>query len=243
MDYARIYGDFIADRLTKQPVRPTYFEKHHILPRALGGEDVKSNIIRLTPEDHFFAHLLLAKTHGGRMWYAVVAMSNGWRRDRNIGKAGSCRSFIGAARRELAVVGRARLQRNTDEGDPMGFIRFGERNGLHNPEKYKWINLDTGIARNATIYEMWKEFGSSRAHWTSVKSGARRSHTGWAMEETPVRIRGLKGKSLTFINEDGRIHLGTQNSFCKATGLSVAVASRVSRHGHKTSCGWRLKTD
>lgn len=74
MNYQRIYSEFIADRLTKQPVKPDYFEKHHIFPRSLGGGDEKSNIIRLTPEDHLFAHLLLAKVHGGGMWHAVCAM-------------------------------------------------------------------------------------------------------------------------------------------------------------------------
>jgi len=74
MNYARIYAEFISDRLTKQPAKPDYFEKHHILPRSLGGGNEKSNIIRLRPEDHLFAHLLLAKIHGGSMWHAVCAM-------------------------------------------------------------------------------------------------------------------------------------------------------------------------
>lgn len=74
MNYERIYSEFIADRLTKQPVKPTYFEKHHIVPRSLGGGNEKSNIIRLVPEDHLFAHLMLAKVHGGGMWHAVNAM-------------------------------------------------------------------------------------------------------------------------------------------------------------------------
>ena len=72
MNYERIYSDFIADRLTKQPVKPSYFEKHHIVPRSLGGGDEKSNIIRLTAEDHIYAHLFLARwLQTGGMWAAV----------------------------------------------------------------------------------------------------------------------------------------------------------------------------
>ena len=72
MNYARIYSEFIADRLTKQPVKPDYFEKHHILPRSLGGDNSSDNIIRLTAEDHIFAHLFLARWHNSRgMWAAV----------------------------------------------------------------------------------------------------------------------------------------------------------------------------
>jgi hypothetical protein len=75
MDYKRIYDSFIADRLNKQPSKPVYFERHHILPKCLGGSDVEENMIRLSPEDHFFAHLLLAKIHGGKLWHALVAMT------------------------------------------------------------------------------------------------------------------------------------------------------------------------
>ena len=72
MNYERIYSEFIADRLTKQPSSPEYFEKHHILPKSIGGGDCAENIIRLTAEDHIFAHLFLArwlKTRG--MWAAI----------------------------------------------------------------------------------------------------------------------------------------------------------------------------
>ncbi len=72
MNYHRVYSEFIADRLNTQPVKPAYFERHHILPRSLGGGDEASNIIRLTAEDHIFAHLLLARAHESRdMWAAV----------------------------------------------------------------------------------------------------------------------------------------------------------------------------
>lgn len=40
----------------------------------MAGADDRSNLIRLTPEDHYFAHLLLAKSYGGANWAAVYAM-------------------------------------------------------------------------------------------------------------------------------------------------------------------------
>ena len=52
-----------------------YSESHHILPRALGGSDDPINIVRLTAKEHFIAHLLLAKIHGGPMITAVFLMS------------------------------------------------------------------------------------------------------------------------------------------------------------------------
>jgi len=42
----------------------TYTEKHHIDPKHSGGNDNKSNIVKLTFRQHILAHLLLWKIHG-----------------------------------------------------------------------------------------------------------------------------------------------------------------------------------
>lgn len=42
-----------------------YAEKHHIVPRCLGGDDSVSNNVLLTPEEHYVAHQLLVKMHPG----------------------------------------------------------------------------------------------------------------------------------------------------------------------------------
>jgi hypothetical protein len=38
-----------------------YLEKHHIIPRSLGGNNTKDNIAKLTAKQHFICHLLLIK--------------------------------------------------------------------------------------------------------------------------------------------------------------------------------------
>jgi len=240
MNYDRIYSEFIADRLTKQPVKPDYFEKHHILPRALGGGNEKSNIIRLTPEDHYFAHCCLAKIYGGRMWYAIKAMSDGWVKAKDT-KYLKNRAMAGVSRKRFANENRKRMAEVIACGEFVYGFKVGEDNVLHNSFEYEWVNLDSGVKRKATIYGMWKEFGGSRAHWTSVQSGARKSHVGWAVSVASVRIRGLKGKRLSFVNRDGRTFTGTQSEFCKFAHIGIASASRVSRHGDVTTCGWRLQ--
>jgi len=39
------------------------FEVHHIIPRCMGGGDNKSNLIKLTPREHFIAHLMLHRAN------------------------------------------------------------------------------------------------------------------------------------------------------------------------------------
>jgi hypothetical protein len=75
MNYQRIYNDFIADRRIKEQTLTGYSEKHHILPRSLGGLDSAENLIRISADDHLMAHMLLAKIHGGIMWHALNSMA------------------------------------------------------------------------------------------------------------------------------------------------------------------------
>jgi len=37
------------------------YEKHHIIPRSLGGDNSESNLVKLTIREHYIAHLLLTK--------------------------------------------------------------------------------------------------------------------------------------------------------------------------------------
>lgn len=243
MDYQRIYLAFIADRRAKECVltdSSAHYETHHILPRALGGDDSRSNLIALTPEDHFFAHCCLAKIYGGTMWFVVKAMGGGW--SRTPGRAGlyAGRAMVGVAKRRSAANTAARMRREFEAGDLAYFAKSGSENVLHNATIYQWVNLDTGEVRESTIQGMHLSAGGSRAHWTSVQTGARKSHLGWAKQGAAIRIRSLKGKTLRYLNRDGRIYSGTQGDFCAFTGLSVAAVSRVSRYGAVTRCGWRL---
>ena len=68
MNYAKIYDDLIARG--KNRVLESYKERHHIIPRCLGGTDEPENLVDLTPEEHYVAHQLLIKIYNGN--YALV---------------------------------------------------------------------------------------------------------------------------------------------------------------------------
>ena len=57
----------------------TYKEKHHILPKCLGGKDNQENLVELTAREHFIVHMLLCKFTKGqariKMLYAFNFMS------------------------------------------------------------------------------------------------------------------------------------------------------------------------
>lgn len=57
--YKRWYDNLIEFR--RNNILESDFEKHHILPKSLGGVNDESNIVRLTYREHYIAHLLLTK--------------------------------------------------------------------------------------------------------------------------------------------------------------------------------------
>jgi len=83
MNYKRIY-DLLIERAK---FRNTILvkERHHIIPRCIGGCDDKDNLVDLTPREHYIAHLLLAKHYNIKpLWYAFVMMNvNNHRQNRS----------------------------------------------------------------------------------------------------------------------------------------------------------------
>jgi hypothetical protein len=224
VDYSRIYSEFVADRKAK-PEPDGYSERHHILPRSLGGDDSLGNLIDLTADDHFFAHLLLAKIHGGKMGSALYLLTQVCERQWK-------HRF--RARRSYALARKIALP-----GLVEGWT--GANNPLFNETAFEWENYRTGDTRTATMFAMHLEFGASRPSWTSVANGSRPSIKGWLLRSRKrLHKRSEKGQRFTFVNRDGRSFTGTQADFVRVMGLGIASASRMVRHESVTLCGWRL---
>ena len=62
--YSKWYFSLVESR--RNHTRMGILEKHHIIPRCLGGSDRKENIVSLTPREHFVAHMLLSKMFVGK---------------------------------------------------------------------------------------------------------------------------------------------------------------------------------
>ena len=97
MNYVLHYNRLIERAKTRELVG--YSEKHHIVPKCMGGSNAKDNIVRLTPEEHYVAHQLLVfmyPNHKGLLW-AAVAMTNGTNKMPN-----RCNKLYGGLRRQFA---------------------------------------------------------------------------------------------------------------------------------------------
>jgi len=84
MNYESIYQRLIER--SKNRIITDYFEHHHIIPKCVGGTDLNDNIAKLTPEEHYLAHLLLVKMYPGnkKLIYAANMMCRGKNRSNKL---------------------------------------------------------------------------------------------------------------------------------------------------------------
>lgn len=81
MDYLAIYNSLVTKAKNEQRSKKqgTYYESHHIIPRCMNGTNDKSNLVLLTPKEHYIAHRLLCMIYpeNKSIRYAIWYMVNG----------------------------------------------------------------------------------------------------------------------------------------------------------------------
>ena len=111
MNYQKIYADFVADRRGLESSLLRY-EVHHIVPKAEGGTNESSNLIKLSFSDHLFSHKILWKIYGPRMALALQLMldKEGYRGRRSRLRYKKARTEAAELRRESALRQHAELR-------------------------------------------------------------------------------------------------------------------------------------
>ena len=191
MDYKRIYDEFIADRRAKEAAliaSGEYVERHHVVPRSLGGSDEKSNMIALTAADHYFAHECLARIHGGKMWAALYFMSqSGTTSAREVFV---CRWKYDVARKKYA------------DNMPEHIVNCGARL-VDNEKRLKALAAYHATAdisamvksryKNPEYYNSWRE--AQKNAWTDERKQAKREKTKelWKTPEYKAKMVARKG--------------------------------------------------
>jgi hypothetical protein len=131
MDYARHYRALI-ERARNRHLNGCYVERHHIIPRCMGGDEEPSNLVRLTAEEHCLAHQLLAKMHPENEKLAYAAKTMGARaahltgsKNKRYGKAAraGARGW-GAKRRRNAIRARKRKAKRYTKADVARMARI-----------------------------------------------------------------------------------------------------------------------
>jgi len=105
-----------------------YKEKHHIIPKCMGGDNTKNNLVELTAREHFVCHRLLVKmvpvAFKQKMVYAIWSMANKENLHQTRVKATS--TVYEQLRKSFSKTHSAWMKENHHFKDPEVFQRFLE---------------------------------------------------------------------------------------------------------------------
>lgn len=79
MNYQKIYNDICKRGQERILPKDVYTEKHHIVPKCLGGTNEKSNLTILTAREHFLVHYILTRIYpnNSKIWYGLFMLLGG----------------------------------------------------------------------------------------------------------------------------------------------------------------------
>ena len=136
--YKRWYDAIVSNaQLRSTPL--SYSEKHHIIPKSIGGQDRKNNLVHLSGREHFICHWLLIKITTGSNREKMIYALNGMRRvsrthqqERYITKITS-RVFANL-KEEFSKIHSARLTGRTMSAEQKAKISAAGKGRVHSQE-------------------------------------------------------------------------------------------------------------
>ena len=162
MNYRKHYITLIER--SKQRKYLGYLEKHHIVPRCLGGTNDASNIALLTPEEHYVAHLLLVKINPGHYGLVKAAhlmtVHNSSKRNNNK-KYGWLRRAFSNSQKEFY---------SNKQNHPKGMK--GKRHTSLTKEKISKASKKLAIMKSKKVYQ-WDRDGNFIKEHSSISAAAK----------------------------------------------------------------------
>lgn len=198
MNIKKHYNLLIEKR--KKSVPEGIVEKHHIVPKCLGGSDDVSNIVSLTPREHFVAHWMLTKIYDDRkIVYAFFCMMRDPR-----GYRGFNSHYYDRIKRAYKSEQRHRFLTNNpmwneEARKKVSELRKGEKNpnyqcGANNNTAYPvTVVFDNGKEVTYTHGKAaYEDIGMSRSTWIQCLSKSK-FHSRWGI----VKVKKHDSKNTT----------------------------------------------
>ena len=155
MNYQNIYNNLVQKAQSRE--LDGYVEKHHIVPKCMGGDNANSNIVSLSAKEHFIAHKLLVRIYPNTkgVWYALIAM----------GRIVEFKSRIFESERQKACAMRKGFKYSEESKKKMSLVKLGKASNSPNTQ------FKTGLVSwNAGKFGQEHHlFGSKRTEVTRAK--------------------------------------------------------------------------
>jgi hypothetical protein len=132
--YTKWYFSLIENAKNRILNENEYYEKHHIIPKSIGGTNEKQNLILLTAREHFVCHLLLLKmvellSQKRSMAYAIFSMG--------ISHNGKRKKIISSREFELArKIAKEYVSGENNNFYGKGYLLSGNKNPMYKKPCY-----------------------------------------------------------------------------------------------------------
>lgn len=242
MNYQKIYDQIIdrAKRENRLYGKDVYYERHHIIPKCMGGEGhvrqwkTHPNMVVLTAREHFICHWLLCRIYPDNkklahaFWFMTKQKSDNQQRDYKV----NSRTYAEAV---------SNLKFTEEHKEKLSKWRRGRKTIVHpqtNEIKYvlqedlqTWIDLgwkNTNYTKGRTL---------SESHRNKIGTTTGKRLTG----KTGLQAQAAKGP-YTVIFESGQKHTaGSYPELSKLTGIKYSTLQH--RMTHKPNVferGWKI---
>ena len=248
MNYQWHYNQLILTRKARIKEEGTYYERHHIVPKSMGGEDTEENLIYLTAREHFIAHWLLWRIHRNKeMAFAFLSMCKYRSANRTL-------TFSSIAYEE-AKISQSKFMSNIHKGKLVSDItrekiskyKKGKPGIKHTDESRRKISESQ---KGRAIDDKWKEKLriASNNSWSSDNRKKREDYS--KSEATKKKMsesrkgdnNPYKGKQLKFVDPLGNEYIVTgQVKFCKDHNINTNKISQILNNRRENDCdGWKV---
>lgn len=194
MDYKKIYDNLIEYRKVNIP--EGYTENHHIIPRSLGGDNSKNNLVRLTGREHWIAHLLLYKiTKLGQMAYACHMMTMRCE-EREIPFIKNSRMYEEIRIKCAKLVSERHKQNVGEKNSQFGTIWICNVETKQNKKILKTDQLPEGWVKGRNVWNKKKIFRPTKGsidHRKMMSLKVKNYFSSLSDEEKKLRFKHLKG--------------------------------------------------
>jgi 5-methylcytosine-specific restriction endonuclease McrA len=235
--YTRWYFNIINN--AKLRILDDYIERHHIIPKSLGGANTKDNLVCLTAREHFICHWLLTKMTEGqnkmKMCMALVMMRASHKKHQRYNTPLTSRVY--AQIKEKAVEGfRAGTNKLVKEGKHnwQKLKRKGKDHLQFDHTIYDWYHAATKTRVSMTRYDLIRTYNLSDSRICEVIQGRAKSAKDWFLwSNRPIEYVWYHQETNTSVKM-------TQRNFIKAYNMNPnSVGNMISNN--RKSKGWILQ--
>jgi len=220
MDYKQIYERLINRAKTR--TLSGYKERHHIIPRCIGGTNDTDNLVNLTAREHFIAHKLLCEIYpdNDSLFYAYWCMCTNW--------SNSYMSRIQITSREYE-----RAKKKFSKS--ISKINTGDSNPAKRDDVRKKIS-NSLMGHVAWNNGLTKETNDSIAQMANKLKNIKRWNDGLTKDDPRVQLQIQKSIQSRTGNPRGKYKLNYETCpHCNQT-LTKSVINR----SHKDKCKYKL---